>query len=43
MMATWDLFLVFMLRHKFLKSKFNRPAKLSMPLDVRCKMEVVAS
>ena len=28
-------FLVFMLRHKILKSKFNRPAKLSMPLGVR--------
>ena len=28
-------FLVFMLRHKILKSKFNRPAQLSMPLGVR--------
>ena len=26
--------LVFMLRHKILKSKFNRPAKLSMSLGV---------
>ena len=33
--ATVVVFLVFMLRHKILKSKFNRPAKLSMPLDVR--------
>ena len=30
-----SLFLVFMLRHKILKSKFNRPAKLPMPLGVR--------
>ena len=29
------VFLVFMLRHKILKSKFNRPAQLSMPLGVR--------
>ena len=28
-------FLVFMLRHKILKSKFNRPAKLSISLGVR--------
>ena len=30
-----NLLLVFTLRHKILKSKFNRPAKLSMPLGVR--------
>ena len=29
------LFLVFMVRHKILKSKFTGPAKLSMSLDVR--------
>ena len=29
------LFLVFMLRHKILKSKFNRPAKLLISLGVR--------
>ena len=30
-----DVFLVFMLRHKILKSKFNRPAKLLISLGVR--------
>ena len=29
------LFLAFMLRHKILKSKFNRPAKLLISLGVR--------
>ena len=30
-----EVFLVFMLRHKILKSKFNRPAKLLISLGVR--------
>ena len=33
--TTEKVFLVFMLRHKILKSKFNWPAKLSMSLGVR--------
>ena len=33
--SIFSIFLVFMLRHKILKSKFNGPAKLSMSLDVR--------
>ena len=34
-LVSFALFLVFMLRHKILKSKFNRLAKLSMPPGVR--------
>ena len=30
-----SVFLVFMLRHKIMKSKFNRPAKLLISLGVR--------
>ena len=34
-MSQYCQFLVFMLRQKILKSKFNKPAKLSLSLDVR--------
>ena len=33
-------FLVSMLRHKILKSKFNRPAKLSLSLGIEDKLKI---